>query len=55
MGVLRRNGLFFKDINLIFTCWFLEEEIYGEDHPAFCGKFIPQSGKDLLTFGIFPE
>jgi hypothetical protein len=55
MGVLRRNGLFFKDINPIFACWFLEEEICGEDHPAFCGKFIPQSGKDLPTFGIFPE
>jgi len=55
MGVLRRKDFLFKNINRFFICWFREEESCDEDHPAFCGKFIPQSGKDLLTFGIFPE
>jgi hypothetical protein len=33
---------------------FPAEERYVRDHHALCGKIIPQSGKDLLTFGIFP-
>jgi hypothetical protein len=54
MGILRGKEFLFKNIKRFFSCRFPAEVNCTKDHLAFCGKFIPQSGKNLPTFGISP-
>jgi hypothetical protein len=52
MGIVRRKEFLPKNINRFFHGLFPAEVRYARDHPALCGKIIPQSGKNLPTFGI---
>jgi hypothetical protein len=53
MGAMGQNEFLFRNINWFFSCLFPAEGRYVGDHPSLCGKFIPQSGRKLPTFGIF--
>jgi hypothetical protein len=53
-GDFERKGIFVQEYQQFFSCPFPAEESCTKDHLAFCGKFIPQSGKNLPTFEISP-
>ncbi|MCU0596235.1 MAG: hypothetical protein MUC98_12360, partial [Desulfobacterota bacterium] len=54
-GTSKQKEFLSKNFNLFFT-WQLHERGHLVIDPhCFCGRIIPQSGKNLLTLGIFPE